>query len=165
MSKKSFFTEKVKKMNEFAEKNPWVKFFSWFPPLVALIWKMLVWAYEKILSRLWKRLKEINWDWNKINFVLVLLHLFIAVVLVCLFCFRENKEKIELKYFYKKLEKEMEWVNEEIEKILLKNLWTKWSKAVKTRKVMSIQERVKIWTILYKKFFNNSLKTNILVDI
>ena len=65
-------------MNEFAGKNPWVVFFSWLPPLVALMWKILVWAYEKILPGLWEKLKEIkkalasseNWKEENIRRVL-----------------------------------------------------------------------------------------------
>jgi hypothetical protein len=109
-SKKSFFTEKVKKMNEFADKNPWIKFFLWFPSLKEmsiLIWKALVWIYKKFLSdvieEIWKRIKEINRNKN-INFFIFVL--FLLLVVVAFFLFRKQicsksltKTKDDLKRF------------------------------------------------------------------
>ena len=59
MSKKSFFIGKIKKINEFAEKSPWINFFSRLLSLkeiAVLIWRVLVWIYEKALSKLVKEI-------------------------------------------------------------------------------------------------------------
>ena len=72
MSKKSSFTEKVKKINEFVKENPWIVFFTGLVSLKEIgvwIWKISAWVHKKILSKMvkeiWEKIKEINWTWNK----------------------------------------------------------------------------------------------------
>lgn len=129
-SKKSFFPEKVKKMNEFAEKNPWLKFFLWFSPLVTLTWKILVWVYEKILPGLWEKLKEANLStWSKKESVVFLcLTYFIIFTVIEAYLlllirnriYHRKRERAKLNCFHKELEKKLKWINREMEKIMIK---------------------------------------------
>jgi hypothetical protein len=130
MSTISLFIEKI---NKFVKENPWIVFFTGLVGLKeigVLIWKISIWVHEKILSELWNILKEINWDWSVILSVFSLFCSFMMLVVAFYLFFLHDriyryrllkKVKSELKIFCRKLKKKLEWVNEEMEKIFLKN--------------------------------------------